>query len=400
MAEEVPDPGANEAPEKEVNVIRNPELEAEPEEAVWLVLGEDYPLDENMTELHHQCARIKKIENLDRCPKLKKFVLIANGVERMENFENTPDLEHLEIYQNVVMKIRNISHLHKLKVLDLSFNEIRQVQNIDAANNPLLEKLYLSSNKIKSMDGLKGTFEHLEMVEFGANRIREITGLEGCPNLKELYLGKNKIISMALPCPLPKLQKLSMQSCRLQNWDLGIFDAAPCLSHLYLGHNGLPNPPKEIEKLQFLVELDLAANPIDEWPSVSLPRLADLWLNDADFADIEKIEKISRLKGLTTIYLERCPWHKAVGQRVYRQTIEGWLPNLKWLDSINLDEGMEPLPNMSLSAQQCVTSILKNKLGKEAYDQWEYRNAGAKGSSDGRSDPPSWKGKISGYPAK
>ena len=338
------------------------------------------------------------------CPKLKKFVLIANGVERMEGFGAVPELEHLEIYQNMVTKVRNISHLQKLKVLDLSFNEIRKVENIDAANNPLLEKLYLTSNKIKSMDGLKGTFKNLEMVEFGANRIREITGLDGVPNCKELYLGKNKIVSMALPCPLLKLQKMSLQSCRLDTWDISLFESAPCLSHLYLGHNALPNPPKEIEKLQFLVELDLAANNIDAWPDVSLPRLGDLWINDAMFDDLDKIRKLERLKGLTTIYLERCPLHKALGQRVYRQTITSWLPNLEWLDSINLCEGIEPVPTKGLTAQACVGSILKNKLGYQAWEKWEERNAGADPnprkarSADG--SVPSSDGKVTGYPPK
>merc|ERR1719401_2719147 len=96
-------------------------------------IGVDHVYEPSDEEIHFQCARIKKLENLEAAgPKLKKLCLIANCVEKIENLDSNVNLEHLELYQNLVKKIDNISHLTKLKVLDLSFNKIRSASTLSS----------------------------------------------------------------------------------------------------------------------------------------------------------------------------------------------------------------------------------------------------------------------------
>ncbi len=46
--------------------------------------------------------------------------------------------------------------------------------------------------------------------------------LEGLTNLKEVWLGKNKLTTMFLP-PMPKLERIAWQCNRLQAWNKDFF---------------------------------------------------------------------------------------------------------------------------------------------------------------------------------
>merc|ERR1719198_1511865 len=118
-------------------------------------------------------------------------------------------------------------------------------------------------------------FKSLKLLELGSNRLRSVPSDIGkLVNLEELWLGKNKITSMALP-PLPKLRHLSMQNNRLEVWDSSFFTNASGLTNLYLGFNNLPDLLEDLE---------------------------ELWMNDCQIADLEEIRHLSSLKALQTIY--------------------------------------------------------------------------------------------------
>merc|ERR1719210_280262 len=118
-------------------------------------IGVDHLYEAEDEEIHFQCARIKKLENLEAAgPRLKKLCLIANCIEKVENLDTNVNLEHLELYQNLLKRIENIAHLTNLKVLDLSFNKIRSSESLGSCPFEHLEKLYLSSNKIVDIQGI------------------------------------------------------------------------------------------------------------------------------------------------------------------------------------------------------------------------------------------------------
>ncbi|CDI85821.1 hypothetical protein, conserved [Eimeria praecox] len=224
-------------------------------------LGIDIPLDPNDEEILFQAARIFKIENLNNFKKLRKLALIANEVTVIEGLEEQGQtLEQLELYQNHIKRIDNIQHLTNLRVLDLSFNNIRRIEHLETLVN--LRELFLSSNKIAKIEGLS-TLKELRTLELGSNRIRVVEGIENLTNLSELWLGRNKITRMELP-RLPQLTRVSLQSNRIEEWNPELFGNCPKLRELYLSHNNLPSPPKEIRQLVELTVLDLCCNRIDD----------------------------------------------------------------------------------------------------------------------------------------
>jgi len=254
------------------------------------------------------------------------------------------------LYQNLVKKIENIQHLQKLSVLDLSFNKIRLTDPLGACQFDALEKLYLSSNKIVDVQNLFH-FRELKMLELGSNRIRDIPLQIGqLVNLQELWLGRNKIVSMAMP-PLPSLRHLSMQSNRLEVWDNSLFQNAPGLTHVYLGHNNLPDLPDEFALMTNLKEVDLAKNAITRVkPMPQLAKLEELWMNDNLISDLAEVRNLAVFLSLQTVYLERNPMHglgDGESEARYKEAILQSAPNLLQLDATRLNQNVKVITNGS-----------------------------------------------------
>lgn len=287
-------------------------------------------LNENETYICHQYSRIKKIENLEKCKKLKVLMLISNCIEKIENLGENTELEHLELYENMIKKIENISMLTRLKVLDLSFNKIKIIENLDTLVN--LEELYLSSNKIAKIENL-GNCKKLRLLELGYNKIRKIENIENLVNLEELWLGKNKITQMELPY-LPKLKKLSLQNNRLTEWCEKSINNVLNLTELYLSSNKLNYILDSVKNLKGLKIFDLAYNEIENIMICSeLQSVEDLWLNNNKIQNFTMIENLKANKNLKTLYLEK---NKVAEDLLdsYRDTVIKTLPQLVQLDAL------------------------------------------------------------------
>lgn len=314
-------------------------------------IGIDHTYEPDDEDIHFQCTRIRKLENLEAAgPRLKSLCLIANCIEKIENLDTNVNLEHLELYQNLLKKIDNISHLTKLTTLDLSFNKIRSTAYLGSCPFENLGKLYLSSNKIEDMQGVFH-FTKLKMLELGSNRLREVPAdLGNLVNLEELWLGKNKIISMALP-PLPNLRHLSMQNNRLEVWEPVFFTNCSGLTHLYLGFNNLPTLPEEFARLLDLEEVDLARNPITQIrPLPELEKLEELWMNDCQVDDLAEVRHLASMKGLKTVYLERNPMHglgEYEKELKYKEAILEACPQLTQMDALRLNSAVKVITDGS-----------------------------------------------------
>lgn len=314
-------------------------------------IGIDHTYEPGEDEIHFQCTRIRKLENLEAAgDKLKSLCLIANCIEKIENLETNVNLEHLELYQNLVKKIENINHLTKLTTLDLSFNKIRKCEYLGSCPFPDLSKLYLSSNKIEDILGVFH-FKNMRMLEFGSNRIRVVPPELGeLVNLEELWLGKNKIVSMALP-PLPKLRHLSLQNNRLEVWDGALFANCSGLTHLYLGHNNLPDLPEDIAILVNLEEIDLARNAIKSIrPLPQLAKLEELWMNDCQVEDLTEVRNLASFSNLKTVYLERNPMHGLGNEeceKKYKEAIMEAVPYITQLDAVRINGSVKVITDGS-----------------------------------------------------
>jgi protein phosphatase 1 regulatory subunit 7 len=280
-------------------------------------LGIDIEIDPDEEEIICQHYRIKRIENLNQCKKLKKLAIVASCVEEIEGLDDHKfDLEHLEVYQGLVKEIKNVAQLTNLRVLDLSFNKIGKIEGIDSLVK--LEKLYLSNNRISTIEGLD-SLVNLQVLELGSNKIRRITGLGELRKLKELWLGKNKIENMRDMDQLqfPHLQQLSLQSNRLTEWSDKLFKTvAPNLVNIYLGSNALSDPGTCVLdglNADTLEEMDLSYNRLTEIPAFtkSMTVLHELWLNDNLIPSTDTFLRLGSdtLPSLQTIYLERNPVH-------------------------------------------------------------------------------------------
>lgn len=304
-------------------------------------IGVDHTYEPDEDEIHFQCTRIKKLENLEVAgPRLRKLCLVANCIEKIEGLETNVNLEHLELYQNLLKKIENIEHLTHLTVLDLSFNKIRSTEPLAHCRFDRLEKLYLSSNKISEAEGLFH-FPNLKMLELGSNRLRAVPPeIAQLTKLEELWLGKNKIVSMALP-PMPALRQISMQNNRLELWDGSLFHNASGLTHLYLGHNNLPDLPDEFALLTNLFEVDLVRNAITRVrPFPQLVRLQELWMNDNQVTDLAEVRNLGAFPALQTVYLERNPMQclgDVEAEARYKEAILQVVPHLMQLDAVRLN---------------------------------------------------------------
>ena len=330
-------------------------------------LGVDIPVhsdDEEITSHHY---RVRRIENLERCSKLKRLSIVASCVDEIKNLENNSQLQELEIYQGLVTQISSgVSHLINLKVLDLSFNDIRVIENL----GPLvhLEKLFLSNNKISAIQGLE-TLTNLKVLELGSNKIRSLDApcLMKLENLEELWLGKNKIASMddLIPCRFPKLRHLSLQSNRLSHWSPDIFSlVTPNLTHLYLGSNQLPDmnePTARAFNPHALQELDLSSNLLTEIPRFPLPMeaLEELWLNDNRITADELFSTLKNsFPNLRTIYIERNPVHTEFPLDCRRRIISNAPETLEQIDASMLTQ-----KGPVISVESCagdVRSILRH----------------------------------------
>ena len=98
-----------------------------------------------------------------------------------------------------------------LRYLDLSFNPIRQLSEVERNGEqvsteslreggplsafPNLEYLYFVETKMTKVPCMKNN-TNLRSLELGGNRIRDIEGVEHLTELKELWLGKNKIVTI------------------------------------------------------------------------------------------------------------------------------------------------------------------------------------------------------------
>ena len=287
------------------------------EDSTEFRFGIDIDVHTDDEEVLSQHLRVKRIENLAKCKKLKRLSIVASCVREIEGLDENKDLEELEIYQGLLTQIHNISHLTRLRVLDLSFNNIKRIENLEPLVN--LEKLYLSNNKISVIEGLE-SLTKLRVLELGSNRIRSVDApcFAQLTELEELWLGKNKITDMDgfKPFRFSKLRQLSLQSNRLTKWTPELFGlVAQNLENVYLGSNQLPDLDERIlESMNpnSLVELDLSCNALTQVPQFPKPMntLEELWLNDNLIDSVESLKCLNRIfPSLRTIYIERNPVH-------------------------------------------------------------------------------------------
>lgn len=314
-------------------------------------------IDPNETELILVGTAGQKITNMGPTlsqevnPHLKQLILRSHLIRTMEGLQNLTELELLELYDNQIGALACLNDGldgapgRSLRVLDMSYNVIRDMTPVEHCPN--LRELYLANNKLKALSGLK-ELRYLQKIDLGANRIRVMDPdqLANLVELQELWLGKNKIEQIQGLEPLVKLRRLDVQSNRLTSVD-NLTTQNETLEELYLAHNGITEqgastPTGLAQSFPNLSVLDLSRNQLTRAPFGHLTSLDELWLSGNQIADFDALQQaISSLgQSLDTIYLEYNPIQQ---DPLYRKKLKQLLPSLSQIDA-NMITGGSSLP--------------------------------------------------------
>lgn len=326
------------------NLVPPTQLDASEKAAdVWIdrtneslgAIGNGYTLSSNLTCLNLTNNRLKTIENLEPCTLLRELVLSQNSISTVQGLDTLMDLVELDLYMNHIGHIPPTSFQNnpKLKKLDLSFNRIRILDAFPCNNLSRLHELYLIGNKIKQITGLHG-MPNLVMLELGDNRIRVIENLQELITLEGLWLGRNKLTKMQNLDPLLNLRRLGLQSNRIETIE-GLSHLVN-LEELYLSNNGISSMDG-IQSLVNLQVLDLAVNFIKNITNIeNLTLLKEFWINGNLLQSIEELHLLQNASNLETVYLEGNPL--AQDANYQRRALDILPDSLSQLDAVMVEE--------------------------------------------------------------
>ncbi len=124
-----------------------------------------------------------------------------------------------------------------------------------------LEELYLGANRIREIKGLE-TLKGLRILSIQANYIKKVQGLDALAGLEELYLSQNFIEVMEGLDHLPKLKTLDMAKNKIKK--IGGVEKTTALEELWLNENqvGELADIEGIGFLQHIVTIYLEGNPV------------------------------------------------------------------------------------------------------------------------------------------
>jgi protein phosphatase 1 regulatory subunit 7 len=159
--------------------------------------------------------------------------------------------------------------------------------------------------------------------------------LETLVGLEQLWLGKNKITSLAGLPLLPNLTILSIQSNRITKLE-SLTTNLPALEELYISHNLLTSL-SGIQGCRKLRVIDVSSNQITKLEGLEeLKQLEEFWASNSSFDSFEDVEKQLRDKEhLETVYFEGTPLQKRQ-PALYRNKVRLALPQIKQIDASKL----------------------------------------------------------------
>lgn len=125
---------------------------------------------------------------------LKVILLSGNIIEQLpENFGSLINLEELDLSDNKISCLpESIGNLSKLKKLNLANNQLKELP-YNMRKMTGLRDLCLRNNKLTMMPSGLENMSSIDIIDCGTNLITEFPPINGPVNLKELYLGNNRL---------------------------------------------------------------------------------------------------------------------------------------------------------------------------------------------------------------
>ena len=303
-----------------------PQQPQEPQIQTFQLGDSTHPVNPDDEEIEYIGERIRALENLEKCTKLKKLLLRRNVIKKIENISHLTQLVELELYDNQLKKIEGLDTLVNLDTLDLSYNLIKKVEGLENLKN--LRVLFLVENHISKIEGVD-MLPKLYDLDFGSNKIKQIENLDNlAPHLVRLSLAKNRIRYITNLSALTNLTFLTLQANKLDK--IQGLDTLVNLKELYLSQNFIEKI-ENLEKLVKLEILDLAFNKISKLENIEkLTELTDLWLNNNNISNPHDLEILKYVPKVTTVYFWKNPIASVPS---YKQIIQEYLKDIEQIDS-------------------------------------------------------------------
>jgi len=199
-----------------------------------------------------------------------------------ESLKRHTNCESLYILRNQLnfksLGQKGFKQLTKLTTLDLSFNKFESIRPQLVSGMVNLKILKMNNNKISriwtnAFVNMTGLVE----LHLSGNRLESIPQLIGIPLVEKLTLDNNNIKSLTYSfTKMLSLNTLALGNNKLKILNLDSFSRYDTLTSLDLKRNGLDTVPSAIKNFTKLQQLVLEGNPISAFPSDLLTNLPDL----------------------------------------------------------------------------------------------------------------------------
>ena len=294
---------------------------------------------EEIEELDVTHNNLKSLEGIEAYPRLRKACFRQNLLpEHQPLGECRETLLSLDFYLNLMRSIlpegtavgAKEYEYPRLLNFDASYNKVADLEGLQRWTT--LRSLYLACNRIATLPPhVFQPLGNLRVLELGNNRLRSVgPGLEGLSQLKELFLGKNKLAEISGLASLTSLTRLDLQSNRITTIGEGLRNLTG-LTELYFAHNGLEEIDDGFKTLTRLRCLDLSANLISRLQNLAtLTELQDFWFSSNKLASFQDVEELKPAVGLQTVYFEHNPIQQ---DPQYRSRLGLILPSLSQIDA-------------------------------------------------------------------
>ena len=227
--------------------------------------------------LFEKIKALDNIETLDLSSNnIGNLYVLTNYFEKARYYDNRISLTLIENTEPMFEKLTN---------LNLSNNSIAGLSPLSVY--PRLKYLYLSGNKLKSIQEMAG-LDQLEMLDLSSNEIKHIDALEKLQKLTVLNLANNRLRNIAALSGLAGLETLTLTGNMIEN--IQPLSKLSALQSLYLSDNRITDI-SSLSGLKNLLLLNLTGNDIEDFSVLyEMKQLKTLYI-DVDEKQLEKLEE-------------------------------------------------------------------------------------------------------------
>ncbi len=173
------------------------------------------PVFEKLESINLANNNITDIEPLKYYPGLKRIDLSNNSFSSVNVLSSLSGLESLSLNNTHIVNLdtlRNLKNLHELAIASNNISELSQIAL------PYLEKLDVSSNQIKSLEGLKN-LANLKELNISKNQIGDFTPLLKLAKLEILDITDNQISDYSVLYKMKQLKVLKISNISLETYN-------------------------------------------------------------------------------------------------------------------------------------------------------------------------------------